>query len=274
MKNKIFLSFLTTTTMLSFQARADLASDCAAYGITCTLDNGHLTISGSGETPSSAPWKNYNDQISSVHIDGFTDIGYRAFSGMTLDKVTMSPSVQKIKDEAFRGTFSEIYVPNTLTSIDEFVFNGVGTLYLDPSSNLRIDGDGYLLGISTIVVTPNADFSFWQSPSGYDSSTVTFKCNGDINICEQMLANVKSLWEDFGIEFNLTSYTPPAQGQNGNEDGYTGGETQGGEGGQIGNNSEPVISSPSSRTVKRIYTVEEAQKVSKKTGNTFRLRYK
>ncbi|SFP37241.1 protein of unknown function [Butyrivibrio proteoclasticus] len=76
--------------------------------ISWTLEDGKLTIQGTGEMPDWEnaawhPWKDDNDNVTSIEVsDGITRLGNRAFYQMhNVQTVTLAPSVTSIGEEAF-----------------------------------------------------------------------------------------------------------------------------------------------------------------------------
>ena len=95
------------------------------------LENGTLTISGTGNMPNymveiDAPWDNDRDKINIVVIeDGVTSIGRNAFhSCLSLTSITIPNSVTRIGDYAFFncGNLTSITIPNSVTSIGDHAF--------------------------------------------------------------------------------------------------------------------------------------------------------
>jgi hypothetical protein len=105
--------------------------------LTWTLDNGTLTIGGTGEMPSYAfdfislgerpftpPW--YHDDITTINIqNGVATIGDRAFPGCSsLTSINIPNSVTTIGDEAFYdcSSLTSINIPNSVTTIEGGAF--------------------------------------------------------------------------------------------------------------------------------------------------------
>ena len=97
--------------------------------LTWTLNNGVLTISGTGDMTNysmyGSPWHSYSYDITGIIInDGVTSIGNDAFDDCGFTSVTIPNSVTRIGNYAFylcRGLTS-VTIPNSVTSIREGVF--------------------------------------------------------------------------------------------------------------------------------------------------------
>ena len=134
-------------------------------GLTWTLKNGTLTISGKGEMPSFScasdahTWKIYAESIRTVIIDdGVTSIGENAFSGCTnLTRVSIPDSVTRIESafndcreledifaEKFTDSGLEVCVGNFYRKLRG---NGIELLFYFMASELgwkNITANGFL----------------------------------------------------------------------------------------------------------------------------------
>ncbi|MCD7944126.1 MAG: leucine-rich repeat protein, partial [Clostridia bacterium] len=114
----------------------DDTSNVCGDNLTWTLEDGTLTISGTGEMYDydygTAPWYSYCESITSVVIeDGAESIGEYAFWGCTsLESVTIPDSVTTIGDDAFAwcSSLESIIIPDSVTSIGEGAFWGCTSL--------------------------------------------------------------------------------------------------------------------------------------------------
>ena len=101
-------------------------------GFKWSLDNGTLTISGTGEIPDyeregQAPWAPRNSVKKIVIEKGITRIGKRAFAGCeNLTSVSIADSVKSIGSEAFRDckNLTSATIPSNVTFIGEGAFSG------------------------------------------------------------------------------------------------------------------------------------------------------
>ena len=264
MKNRMLFIFGALVTLQTYNASAQEATivqqgDNCGTNCSWSIDsNNKLTIwATDGENPgsmkdysldgwnlwTSAPWKSYRDTVTTVEfMDGITRIGKEAFYGMkNILDVTIPDSV----DTFGRLPFGNMLGPESLTCSAE---------------NLeRYLKDGLLRGNGVIHCT-----------------------SGD---CEQALAN--------GIAANGISPTcdrvlswtldTGAGSGSGSDSGSASGSDSASDSGsdetsvQNADGSTTLYDSDGNVTGyrgKRIYTVEEASKLSKETGNTFKLRYK
>ena len=102
-----------------------------------TLENGVMTITGTGEMADTSlwggmPWKKYQDNITSVVIgEGATYIGECAFYNCTnLTSVTLPTTLQRIGIQAFFNCkkLPEIVVPEGVTSLAYGAFEACSVL--------------------------------------------------------------------------------------------------------------------------------------------------
>lgn len=113
----------------------EVAQRGEAGSLQWTLTNaGTLTISGSGDIPDyttddPAPWKQYNDSISTIVIGtGVTRIGAYAFYQSKALSVYIPEGVAAIGDSAFCGAkLISVTIPGTVKSIGNDAFRGSGS---------------------------------------------------------------------------------------------------------------------------------------------------
>ena len=104
--------------------------------LTWTLDDGVLTISGTGAMwdfqETDTPWADYVDEIGEIVIEsGATSIGNSAFAGCEfVEAITIPNSVTSIGNSAFVGCMGlmSISIPAGVTSIGIEAFSGCGSL--------------------------------------------------------------------------------------------------------------------------------------------------
>ncbi len=163
MKTKIFILIFVFMASISLYAQ----SGTCGPNLTWTLQNGVLTISGSGNMNdyswNGAPWYSYRESISSVIIgNSVTSIGRSAFydcSGLT--SITIPNSVTSIGSEAFYDCsgLTSITIPNSVINIGEGAFRDCSALtsVTIPNSVTSI-GNYAFLGCSalTSVTIPNS----------------------------------------------------------------------------------------------------------------------
>jgi hypothetical protein len=124
MRTKIlFLSMM----LLAMSAATSFAqSGTCGNNLTWTLNNGTLTISGTGAmanyNSNGAPWYSYSSSITTAIIeDGVTRIGnYAFYDCAALTAVTIGNNVTGIGFAAFAecSSLTEVTIPNSVTSIE------------------------------------------------------------------------------------------------------------------------------------------------------------
>ncbi len=139
----IFLAACLIFSLMPVSAMADTtASGTCGDNLTWTLENGTLTISGTGEMTdfstslnpdgsgtmiTSAPWGEYYETIKSVVIEnGVTNIGgYAFYKCSSVTSITMPNSVTSIGKFAFRGcsNLKSVTIGNGVTVIGDRAFD-------------------------------------------------------------------------------------------------------------------------------------------------------
>lgn len=147
-----------------------ISGTCGAIGdnLTWTLEDGVLTISGSGDmhdfTSNDKPeWDGYKEQITSVVIeDGVTSIGDKAFAGYEkLVSVTISQTCLRIGAQAFDfcSALKDITIPEGVQSIGAtaFGYNYALTDITVPESVMSIGNSAFTncSELETIVIKGN-----------------------------------------------------------------------------------------------------------------------
>ena len=140
MKKKIFV-FITVMGLIPVAIPANaMQSGTCGENLTWTLDNGILTISGTGDmedytlfckdwndyTKSLPPWHSPYPNITTLIVEeGVTSIGDFAFESLSsLSSVTLPDTITRIGDSAFFDcSFTEISIPN-VTYIGNGAFSG------------------------------------------------------------------------------------------------------------------------------------------------------
>ncbi len=137
----ILLAACLIFSLLPVSAMADAAeSGSCGDNLTWTLENGVLTISGTGKMENystyyeetTAPWAEYRSSIKNVVIsDGVTSVGAGAFYYCgNLTSVTIPDGVTSIGADAFRGcsSLASVTIPGSVTSIKYYAFDGCSSL--------------------------------------------------------------------------------------------------------------------------------------------------
>ena len=136
----------TASTAASAAAAGD---NSCGEGVTWTLADGTLTISGTGRmtnftSDSPAPWADQADQITNVEVEGtVTSIGAVAFKGCTnLTTVNIADGVEYIEAGAFNGctALTDITIPESVGYIKTGAFKDCSALTsVTIRDNCRLD---------------------------------------------------------------------------------------------------------------------------------------
>ena len=124
----------------SFFDEASAAGQQYWDDLTWTVENGVLTISGTGdmtdycydhyyaEDAPQAPWQSLSDSVRKIVVeDGVTSIGQEAFYGFaSVTEIVLADSITTIGARAFYncGAISVYNVPTGLVSVDAYAFVG------------------------------------------------------------------------------------------------------------------------------------------------------
>ncbi|MBR2300172.1 MAG: leucine-rich repeat protein [Alphaproteobacteria bacterium] len=239
---------------------------------------------------------NENNLTSVVIPDSVTSIGNYAFYDNNLISVVIPDSVTSIEDYAFSmNNLTSIVIPDSVTSIGEYAFfNNNLTSVTIPDSVTSIEDYAFGFNYLTSVVIPDSVTSIGEGAfllsqandlvcsaenlQRYLDASGKFAYSGDINLtCTtgDCLAKLQA-WD----ESNDTNYVARAVIQITNADGSISSYKNGIFQSRIaqGTDGSTYAYDENGNLIaikgKRIYTIDEATKLSKKTGNTFRLRYK
>ena len=159
MKKRMLAWVLVLAMLLPVLPAGVLADDAATSGtcgenLTWTLENGVLTISGTGEmedyTAGSTPWNEIRQNIVSVVIaSGVTSVGDRAFYECgSLTSVTIQSNIKTIGDSAFWscGKLTTINFPESLKSIGDYAF-----IYCDSLTSIAFPDGVEVIGNSIFL---------------------------------------------------------------------------------------------------------------------------
>jgi len=219
MKHKILLTGLMLLLGLTISAQQ---SGTCGENLTWTLENGTLTISGTGEMENYqednyAPWYSSRSSITSVTIsDGVTSIGnYAFYNCSSMTSVTIPNSVTSIGERAFFrcSSLTSVTIGNSVTSIEDYAFEWCSSLtsVTIPNSVTSI-GEGAFLGCSSLtsVTIPNSVTSIGSSAFyGCSSLTSVTIPNSVTSIVEYAFAWCSSL-----TSITCEAVNPPACGNN------------------------------------------------------------
>jgi len=174
-------------------------------GLTWTLLDGTLTISGEGEMDDFEAneeeediiikyWQNHRDEIKTVVIsDGVTSVGYLAFVFCdSLTSVSIPGSVTRIKKGAFGDCkrLTSVTLGEGVTSIDDSAFPGCAALesITIPDSVTNIGHSAFSLCTALASVNYNGTKAQWNNISlgnGWNYNcpfTVVHCTNGDVDL--------------------------------------------------------------------------------------------
>ncbi len=267
---KMILGILT---ILYFPELSHATTDGGSCGSNCQwifdLQTKTLTITGTkqdsyypiqdqnGNWHTTAPWVKYEQQIEhAVVADTFNEITSHSFYSLpNLKDVTLPKNLKIIQDQTFHNTHLEsVNIPDTVTYIGTAAFQStkiknivipdsvkeIGSYVFDSRSFENI-----VIGDGVTSIGENAFKGLPDNAKIYCQDTKVHKCDEIIND------------STYGAD-KIVKYTKESAGfisANGKR--YSSLE-------KLAKGIE----------IKRIYTVEEAEKVSKKTGNTLKIRYK
>ena len=127
----LLLTLLLTVSLLPTAAFAALSGSCGT-NVTWTLDNGTLTVSGTGAmtdygAADDAPWENYRAEITAVVIgNGVTSVGNRTFWFCeNLASVSLADSVTVLGQYAFNNcpSLTTVTIPKNVINIKANCFS-------------------------------------------------------------------------------------------------------------------------------------------------------
>ena len=284
----------------SFNANAWEACGTDARGNTANCEyqiiDGTLTIRGTGENGNIGYWYSseaanfiqpWRDKgVNNIVIDNsIHDLGSFAFSNIqSINPIKIPYNINVISDYAFdRVKTSEIIIPQNTKVINSGAFkseyltkinipDSVQRIYNDAfrgstgltdiifPENIEFIGDKVLsrcLNLKTLTISDKTPLGNIFTGYDYDQDSINLEnlkiyCTGDTKKCDDHLKaagypELKSI-KATTKQVNGVTYILDKKGN--------------------------IVASSGKRENKRIYSIEEASLVSKKTGNTFRLRYK
>ncbi len=143
MKNRILMLLLAACMLLTLlpvgafaeeteDSLLDTKTGTCGEGITWTLQDGTLTVSGSGEMDNGAPWAEYENRIERLVLTGgITKIGDAAFYDCDrLEQIDFGDSLVEIGKQAFYGCddLTLIHLPATFRKFGEECFRACNSL--------------------------------------------------------------------------------------------------------------------------------------------------
>ncbi|MBR2299890.1 MAG: leucine-rich repeat domain-containing protein [Alphaproteobacteria bacterium] len=281
--------------LASFNANAWEACGTDAKGNTANCEyqivNGTLTIRGTGNNGNIGSWSNgtgilapwRGQDIRNIVIeDTIKDLGWQAFHGIKDEGILQIPSsITTISANAFYGAIlNEVVIPDSVTKIDTAAFNWSdlkkinipssvtdiaeafrGTSLTDvfiPDSVTNL-GSATLSACESLLTLTISDktalghiFTEHGENMRVDLENLKIYCTGDTKKCD---ANLEAA--GYGELKSIKATTKQVNGVT-----------------YVFDNKGKLVTTSGKRENRRFYTIEEASLVSKKTGNTFKLRYK
>lgn len=168
----------------------DVYNGACGDGLTYSIADGVLTISGTGEmyvkyeySNSVFPWSYVSDEITSVVIeDGVTSIAASAFSGYeSITSVSIGSTVTTIAYGAFKNctSLTDVAIPSSVTSIEGAAFSSCASL-----SEITFEGSAPAIAetsfyeVTAVAYYPASDSS-WTSDVMLDyGGTLTWTAYG------------------------------------------------------------------------------------------------
>ena len=212
------------------------ANGICGDGLTWTLENGTLTISGTGAmadyvfNSNDSPWTEYSDAITAVIINnGVASIGDYAFFGCHyLTSADIPASVTSIGKSAFGSCsrLTDIAIPDSVTSIGDYVFSSCQKLEsVTLSKNITSIGIGVFYAcykLSSIVI-PDGVTTIGQEAFSHCEALTSVTIPSSVTViedegfydCESLEAvyiNDLAAW--CGISFNGYGSNPLSYAQN------------------------------------------------------------
>lgn len=171
MKKRVFMLLLAVCMMVSLLPQVALAEEdslldaktgTCGEGISWSLQDGTLTVSGSGEMADGAPWAEYENQIERVVLTGgITKIGEAAFYDCDrLEEIDFGGSLVEIGEQAFYGCddLTVIHLPATFRKFGKECFRACNSLQ-------RVYCDGGMPRFETSCLWTDNYISVFYPPS-------------------------------------------------------------------------------------------------------------
>lgn len=144
-----------TVTVTSVQVVPDYPNGTIGDNLTWKLENGTLTISGSGAMTDfsykDAPWYEYRNEIKAITVEeGVTSIGKDAFSRCSYaESAALPESLTKISSDSFYwcDSLKSITIPSGVESISSDAFDvcqALEEITVSPNNNMFCADDGVL----------------------------------------------------------------------------------------------------------------------------------
>ena len=305
MKKLVFILSAFLSFVVAYETQAEIiasGNDCAAdddkSNCYWEIDStGKLNIIGTGsmkeytEREWDGPvdhgqsWFQYADFINEVNIQGVSSISTNAFDGFSkINKVTMSDSVESIGRYAFRGSpITTLDLSENISSIERYAFedNKLTVLEIPDSLKTLIDGIFYSDTLKTVII-PSDIISIGNEIFGSNLENlkdINVICKGEnCDAIKEMLKEYKYYSDDIN-DFETTSVLSAhlikaKKEQCNSKNYYWNGDECLQESDVTKRKCCSNCQNLSGLCRRVIYTVEEANRVAKPTGNTFRIKYR
>ena len=254
--------------ILSFKATAweDCGTDRHNNIANCEYQiiDGTLILRGTNGIGNIGDWANVNtpwrnQSIQNIVIESsIKDLGGQGFAYITSDKIEIPYGITNISFDAFKWVQTrEVIVPETVTRIDALAFAGSTIEKLVIPDCVESIGTAALYATTNLTTLVIGDHTSLGSIFSYDGSmadTTNLKiyCSGDTAKCD---ANLEAAgYPEFK---SIKATTKKINGV-----------------AYIYDTSGKLITTSGKRKEKRIYTLDEANAVTKPTGNTVRIKYR
>lgn len=207
----LLLALLLCVGLFALPAAAEELSGTCGDNLNWTLQNGVLTVSGSGamtdfSISSPAPWMEYAEQIQCVKVsDGVTSIGEQAFYSLSnLTSVTLSASVKVLGELAFAECVKLTQI--SLPKVEEIgwgcFYNCISLVTVILPDTLRSIGDRafYFCDSLSAITVPAGVEEFGDMVFSFCESLVYAKILAPITVLPA--------WTFFGCELLWELYLP------------------------------------------------------------------
>ena len=176
MKQKIslLLALVMVIGLIAFlpvSAQAATTGGNLSNGLTWTLEDGVLTISGTGDLVKPVPWNAYTAITSVVIENGITSIAKETFWGVNAVSVSIPDSVTSIGSNAFYNcrNLRSVKLPNGITTLPYRLFRDCRALtdVTIPDSVTHIDDQAFAVcwSLTSITIPKNVvsigDYAFY-----------------------------------------------------------------------------------------------------------------
>ena len=276
MKHFCLSTFLLISLLYTQNIKAEtVANGTCGDDCTWSIEDGVLNITGTGNMTdyqrpcdggchSTAPWWQYSSSIQKVSIDeGISSIGYGAFANMRFTEIDLPQTLQKISALAFIGSnLRTIDIPDTVNQIGSLAFddNHIEELRI-PTSLTKLESGAFASNpIHTLVI-----------PEGVTQiSPTAFYCQGcsstqagralpleSIYCSTAQMEQCRAVASYFGEDVKIVEYESIGNSIYVN--------------GKFYQNANDILTG--NYIKKRIYTIPKAERLSKSTGNKFKIRY-